>query len=81
MTLYVGNISHIVNNAALSALFETFGEVKSVKILTDNQTGQSKGIGFVDMPDEHHALNAMNKLTNAVFFGRKLFVSKARPKS
>lgn len=80
MNLFVGNISHTVTNNALEALFKTFGDVSSVRILTDKQTGLSRGIGFVDMPNDHHATDAMTRLTNAEFFGRRLFVSKARPK-
>jgi RNA recognition motif-containing protein len=80
MNLFVGNISRTVKNDALRALFSEFGEVTSVKILTDKYSGESKGFGFVDMLHEMQAMEAMRKLTNAEFFGRKLVVSKARPK-
>jgi RNA recognition motif-containing protein len=81
MNLFVGNISKTLNNEALHALFSEFGEVTSAKILTDRQSGESKGFGFVDMLHEQQALDAMRRLTNAEFFGRKLVVSKARPKT
>jgi RNA recognition motif-containing protein len=80
MNLFVGNISRTVKDDALRALFSEFGEVTSVKILTDKYSGESKGFGFVDMLHEMQAMEAMRKLTNAEFFGRKLVVSKARPK-
>ena len=81
MNLFVGNISKTLNDEALRALFSEFGEVTSAKILIDKQSGESKGFGFVDMLHEQQALEAMRRLTNAEFFGRKLVVSKARPKT
>ena len=80
MNLFVGNISKTVKDEALRALFTEFGEVTSAKILTDKYTGESKGFGFVDMLNDKHALEAIRKLTHAEFFGKKLVVSKARPK-
>jgi len=80
MNLFVSNISKIVRDEALKALFSEFGEVISAKILTDKLTGESRGFGFVDMASEQHAQEAMRKLTHAEFFGSKLMVSKARPK-
>ncbi len=81
MNLFVTNISRTVNEEALKALFRQFGEVSSVKIIEDKVTGQSKGFGFVDMPNDSEAASAMNKLGNAEFFGKRLMVSKARPKT
>jgi RNA recognition motif-containing protein len=80
MNLFVANISKTVKDDVLKALFSEFGEVVSAKVLTDKNTGESRGFGFVDMASEQHAQEAMRKLTNAEFFGRKLVVSKARPK-
>lgn len=80
MNLFVANISRTVKDDALRGLFEKFGEVESVKIITDRYSGDSKGFGFVEMPDEKQAHDAITKLTNAEFFGRKLVVSKARPR-
>jgi RNA recognition motif-containing protein len=80
MNLFVSNISKNVKDEVLKALFSEFGEVISAKVLTDKQTGESRGFGFVDMASEQHAQEAMRKLTNAEFFGRRLLVSKARPK-
>jgi RNA recognition motif-containing protein len=81
MNLFVTNISHLVKEEALKALFSEFGQVSSVKIINDKQTGESKGFGFVEMANDSQALDAITKLTNASFFGRNLIVSKARPKT
>lgn len=81
MNLFVANISPSVKEDALNLLFSEFGEVVSVKIISDKHTGHSKGFGFVDMQNDSQALTAIEKLTNAEFFGRKLVVSKARPKT
>lgn len=80
MNLFVANISRTVKEDALKALFTEFGEVTSVKIINDRLTGESKGFGFVEMPYDNEALDAIKKLTNATFFGKNLVVSKARPK-
>lgn len=81
MNLFVTNINRTVKEDALKALFSEFGQVTSVKIIGDKYTGESKGFGFVEMVNDNHALDAIRKLTNAEFFGRKLIVSKARPKT
>jgi len=81
MNLFVANISHTVKEEALRALFSEFGQVSSVKIIGDKYTGESKGFGFVEMLDDSQALVAIKKLTNADFFGRRLVISKARPKT
>lgn len=80
MTLFVGNINKNVKGDALRGLFAAFGEVISVKVLMDKETGESKGFAFVDMARESQGLEAIRKLTNAEFFGKKLVVNKARPK-
>ncbi|MCE2733133.1 MAG: RNA-binding protein [Cyclobacteriaceae bacterium] len=81
MDLFVANINKTVREDALRALFEEFGNVSSVKILTDKYTGESKGYGFVGMSNENNGLDAIKKLSNAEFFGRKLVVNKAKPKT
>lgn len=79
MNLFVANISRNVNQDALKALFGEFGEISSVKVVSDKYTGASKGFGFVEMPNDSEAFEAINKLNNANFFGKNLVVSKARP--
>lgn len=80
MNLFVANISRSANEEALRSLFTEFGEVISVKIISDRETGQSKGFGFVEMLNASEAQIALESLTNADFWGRNLVVSKARPK-
>jgi RNA recognition motif-containing protein len=81
MNLFVANVNREVNEDALKALFSEFGEVTSVKIVLDQITGHSKGFGFIEMPNEQSALDAIKKLAKASFFGKNLIVSKARPKT
>jgi RNA recognition motif-containing protein len=81
MNLFVTNISRTVNEDALKALFSEFGQVASVKIIGDKFTGESKGFGFIEMPNDDHASTAIRRLTHAEFFGRRLVVSKAKPKT
>jgi RNA recognition motif-containing protein len=81
MNIFIANISRDVNEEALSALFAEFGLVKSARIVKDKYTGDSKGFGFVEMPHDQHAQQAINALSNQSFFGKNLVVSKARPKT
>jgi RNA recognition motif-containing protein len=81
MNLFVANISRAVTEDALMALFSEFGKIASVKIITDKYTGESKGFGFVDMLDDREAMEAIKRLSHASFFGAKLLVSKAKPKT
>ena len=78
MNLFVANINNTVKEEALRGLFSEFGQVSSVKIMSDKYTGESKGFGFVEMVNDRQALDAIKKLTNAEFFGRRLVVSKAK---
>jgi RNA recognition motif-containing protein len=81
MNLFVSNLDRSVNEDALKALFSEFGPVISAKIITDRESGMSKGFGFVDMSNDSEAMTAIEKLSNVEFFGRRLSVSKARPRS
>jgi RNA recognition motif-containing protein len=81
MNLFVANINRTVSEGALMALFSEFGKITSVKIVIDKYTGESKGFGFVDMPDDRQAMEAIKKLSQASFFGSRLLVSKAKPKA
>jgi RNA recognition motif-containing protein len=81
MNLFVANISRTVTEEALRALFAEIGDVASVKIVSDKYTGESKGYGFVDMKRDDHGMLAISKLSNAEYFGKRLMVSKARPKT
>jgi RNA recognition motif-containing protein len=77
--IYVGNLSFSVNEEQLSSAFAQFGAVDSAKIITDRETGRSKGFGFVEMPVDSEADQAIEKLNGADLNGRNMNVSEARP--
>lgn len=80
MNIYVGNLNFRTNDLALRDAFEAFGEVTSAKVITDRETGRSRGFGFVEMPDEEEAQAAIRALNGAELDGRQLKVSEAREK-
>lgn len=77
--LYVGNLPFQVTEADLSDLFAQVGAVDSVKIITDRDTGRSKGFAFVEMSDDSAAEQAISKFNGTDFNGRNLTVNEARP--
>jgi RNA recognition motif-containing protein len=77
--IYVGNLSFDTTEQVLSALFEPIGRVESVHIITDRDTGRSKGFAFVEMRDED-AEKAIAQLNGAEVGGRSLTVNAARPR-
>ena len=79
MNIYVANISFRAGEQQLKELFEEFGEVSSVKIVTDRETGRSRGFGFIEMPNESEAREAISKLNGTDFQQRNLVVNEARP--
>ena len=78
--IYVGNLSFGTQEDALRELFEPYGDVESVNIITDRQTGRSKGFGFVEMADPQAARDAIAALDGGEFEGRNLRVNEARPR-
>jgi RNA recognition motif-containing protein len=76
--LFIGNLSWNADEEGLKVLFEPFGEVISVKIITDQGSGRSKGFGFVEMKDEAAANEAVRQLNETPFLNRPLRVSPAR---
>ena len=80
MNIYVGNIPYRLSEDELRELFEAFGTVESVKIISDKYTGRSKGFGFVEMPNEEEALKAIEELNDKEINGRNLRVNKAKPR-
>lgn len=78
--LYVGNLNFAVNDSALQELFTQAGNVVSAKVIVENQTGRSKGFGFVEMASAEEAQEAIKKFDGYEFEGRKLKVAEARPK-
>ena len=81
MNIYVGNLSYKVNETDLKEIFEEYGEVSSVKIITDKYSGRSKGFGFIEMPDDDAANKAIEELNEAELDGRNMRVNQAREKS
>ncbi|MFQ5629127.1 MAG: RNA recognition motif domain-containing protein [bacterium] len=80
MKLYVGNLSYQVTEDELNEIFAAFGTVESVKIITDRETGQSRGFGFVEMSSKEEGEAAMNELNGKDAQGRSLVVNEARPR-
>lgn len=78
--LYVGNLSYSVDSSALEALFAQHGQVTSAQVISDRDTGRSKGFGFVEMGSESDAQNAIAALNGQQFEGRALTVNEARPR-
>ncbi|MFO8235220.1 MAG: RNA-binding protein [Bacteroidales bacterium] len=81
MNLYVGNISDMVNESELKKIFEKFGDVKSVKLITDKETGSSKGYGFIEMENKEDGKKALEKANGMEINGKRLKVNIARPKN
>lgn len=79
MRLYVGNLSYSTGEQEVESLFSTHGAIESVKLIRDQMTGQSRGFGFVEMPNDEEAIAAMEKLNGSDFGGRKLTINEARP--
>ena len=80
VNIYVGNLSYNATETTLQELFEQYGEVSSVKIIMDRETGRSKGFGFVEMIDTNDANGAMEQLDGAEVLGRNIRVNLARPR-
>lgn len=77
--LYVGNLPFSATEQELSEAFARCGTVESVKIITDRDTGRSKGFGFVEMATEEQAADAIAKLNGADYAGRSMTVNEAKP--
>jgi RNA recognition motif-containing protein len=80
MNIYVGNLPYRFSEEDLKEKFGTFGEVSAVSIIKDKMTGRSKGFGFVEMPDNAHAQEAINSLANWEAEGRLVKVNEAKPR-
>jgi RNA recognition motif-containing protein len=78
--LYVGNLPYSVRDESLQQAFSQFGEVRSAKVMTDRDTGRSKGFGFVEMGSDAEALAAIRGMNGQPLEGRAIVVNEARPK-
>ncbi len=79
--LFVGNMKFETKEDDLRALFEPFGQIARVHIAVDRETGRSRGFGFVEMPNDAEATQAMTALDGKAVNGRNLKVNEARPKT
>jgi len=80
-SLYVGNLPHTTTEADLRTVFEAHGSVDKVTIVTDRDTGRSRGFGFVEMMDSSEADKAASALNGTELAGRILTINEAKPKS
>ncbi len=80
MNIFVAKLNARTNADGLRAAFEQFGEVSSSKVIMDHDTGRSKGFGFVEMPNDEEANNAIKQLNESEFESSTIVVKQARPK-
>ncbi len=78
--LYVGNLTYRVSSSDLEQLFSQFGSVESAEVISDRDTGRSKGFGFVEMSSDTEARAAIDALNEQEHDGRRLTVNEARPR-
>ena len=81
MRIYVGNLSYNVTSEDLREVFSEYGEVASAEVVQDKFSGQSKGFGFVDIPNNADADRAIKELNDQVYKGRKMTVNEAKPRA
>jgi len=80
VNIYVSNIAYTATDHDLLLLFELYGAVDTINIITDRDTGQSRGFGFVEMPNSAAAKAAIQGLQGKALGGRSLTVDEARPR-
>jgi RNA recognition motif-containing protein len=79
--LYVGNLGYSVTSDELQEMFEQYGSVTSAQVLSDRETGRSRGFGFVEMDNDAEAESAIEHLDGSEHLGRRLTVNEARPRT
>jgi len=80
MNIYVGNLDYKIRENDIRSAFEAHGTVSSVKIVTDRDTGRSKGFAFVEMPDDSQGRNAIEQMNGRELGKRNVVVNEARPR-
>ena len=80
MNIYVGNLPYSLTEEDLKTAFSQFGEVSTASIIMDRMSGQSKGFGFVEMPENSEADEAIKALNESALNGRNIKVNQARPR-
>ena len=81
MNIYVSNLNYRTKSDSLQELFERYGEVSSANVITDRESGRSRGFGFVEMPDDDEARKAIDALNDTDFEEKRITVNEARPKT
>jgi RNA recognition motif-containing protein len=81
MNIYISNLSYNVDDADLNDLFAEYGQVTSAKVITDRETGRSRGFGFVEMSNNEEAQKAIDELNQAEYDGKVINVNEAKPKT
>jgi cold-inducible RNA-binding protein len=79
MRIYVGNLSYNTEEPQIKQLFSPLGDVASVRLVRDHETGRSRGFGFVEMNDDDQGRAACDALNQQEFEGRRLTVNEAKP--
>ncbi|HEX2152477.1 MAG TPA: RNA-binding protein [Acidimicrobiia bacterium] len=81
MNIYVGNLPFDTRESDLRTLFADYGGIDSASVITDRDTGRSRGFGFVELSDSEQARQAIEKLNGQEWNGRRLTVNEAKPRS
>jgi RNA recognition motif-containing protein len=81
MNIYIAGLSYNVTDDDLNDLFTEYGEISSSKVVTDRETGRSRGFGFVEMPNEAEGQKAIDELNGVEYDGKVISVSVARPRA
>ena len=81
MNIYVGNLSYDATDETIKQAFESFGQVISARIVKDKYTGESRGFGFVEMPEQAQAQAAIKGLNGKELLGKQMSVNEARPRT
>ncbi|PIQ23160.1 RNA-binding protein [bacterium (Candidatus Blackallbacteria) CG17_big_fil_post_rev_8_21_14_2_50_48_46] len=80
MNIYVGNLSYQADEQSLADLFSAYGEVRSVRVITDRETGRPRGFGFVEMDSADAGQAAISALNGKEHLGRQLNINEAQPR-
>ncbi len=80
MQIYIGNMNYRTTEEDVNTLFSQYGEVESVKLISDRETGRAKGFGFVTMTDDAAAKEAIEALNEKEYEGRTLRINEAKPR-
>jgi len=81
MNIYIGNLNYRVREDDLKSVLSEYGDVSSVRLIKDRDTGRSKGFAFAEVPDDDEARNMIKELNEAEYQGRRMTVKEALPKN